>query len=284
MIKYDISVVMGAKNRKNLIRATIESIRNNGFNGSIEIIVVDGGSTDGTCDWLAQQRDVFTIVQPNYSVVGEDGVRKRKHTWGEFMNIGFKYANSDYICMVSDDLVLQEGCLQKAYDEMTVRIAKGEKIGGGAFFFNEYPRTDYYRVITLPKGVININHGFYYKPALEAVGWLDEISYNFYCGDGDIAMRLEESGWKVILFETCFAAHLVHLPKLKRSQVPQWQLNDIDTFKKKYPYETTTPDDMIKSSLKPEIDTKPFWKHAFKNVMLGYVLRVIDKKRKPRKY
>ena len=40
---------MGSKNRKNLLKATINSIRTNGFNGNIEIIVVDGGSTDGTC-------------------------------------------------------------------------------------------------------------------------------------------------------------------------------------------------------------------------------------------
>ena len=55
---------MGSKNRKNLLKATINSIRTNGFNGNIEIIVVDGGSTDGTCDWLAKQTDVFTIVHP----------------------------------------------------------------------------------------------------------------------------------------------------------------------------------------------------------------------------
>ena len=59
---YDLSVVMGSKNRKNLLKATINSIRTNGFNGNIEIIVVDGGSNDGTCDWLAKQTDVFTIV------------------------------------------------------------------------------------------------------------------------------------------------------------------------------------------------------------------------------
>ena len=39
-MNYDISVVLGSKNRKGLIKATIESIRNNGFNGAIEIIVV----------------------------------------------------------------------------------------------------------------------------------------------------------------------------------------------------------------------------------------------------
>ena len=67
MKQCDISVVLGSKNRKQLIRATIESIRKNKFNGSMEIIVIDGGSTDGTCDWLAKQRDILTIMRRHTS-------------------------------------------------------------------------------------------------------------------------------------------------------------------------------------------------------------------------
>ena len=74
---YDLSVVMGSKNRKNLLKATINSIRTNGFNGNIEIIVVDGGSNDGTCDWLAKQTDVFTIVQPNYTTINDKGIDRK---------------------------------------------------------------------------------------------------------------------------------------------------------------------------------------------------------------
>lgn len=77
---YDLSVVMGSKNRKNLLKATINSIRTNGFNGNIEIIVVDGGSNDGTCDWLAKQTDVFTIVQPNYTTINDKGIKCKAHS------------------------------------------------------------------------------------------------------------------------------------------------------------------------------------------------------------
>ncbi len=34
------------------------------------------------------------------------------------MNIAFKYASAPYIVMVSDDLILHEGCLQNGYDEL----------------------------------------------------------------------------------------------------------------------------------------------------------------------
>lgn len=273
MNKYDISVVMGSKNRKDLIKATIESIRNNGFNGSIEIIVVDGGSTDGTCNWLARQTDVFTIIQPNYSVINSKGVKAKAHSWGEFMNIGFKACHSDYICMVSDDLILAPGCLQMGYDEIRERIAQGEKIGGGAFYFKEYPRHNFYRVIKLPKDFININHGFYFKPALEEIGWLDEVNYNFYCGDGDIAMRLNLFGYKTLALNKCFAAHLVHLPSKHRTK-PQWYLDDRQMFMDKYPY--ICSEDIKVNKDNPHINTMPFIKCAPINVLLGFLLRYYD--------
>lgn len=273
-MKYDCSIVLGSKNRKGLIKATIDSIRNNGFDGTLEIIVVDGGSTDGTCDWLAKQTDVFTIIQPNYSIVAEDGVKKRAHSWGEFMNIGFKHAHSDYICMISDDLILAPGCLQKGYDEIRHRIEVGEKIGGGAFFFREYPRHDYYRVIMLAENNVHINHGIYYRPAMVDINWLDETNYSFYCADGDFTMRLNRAGWKTIALKDCFAAHLVHAPKSKKS-IPQWQLNDLATYHKMYPETVANP--ILKHEQLPDINTRAFWRYALKNVILGFVLKYIDK-------
>lgn len=273
-MKYDISVVMGSKNRKNLIKATINSIRNNGFNGNIEIIVVDGGSTDGTCDWLAKQKDVFTIIQPNYSIVNEKGIKVRAHSWGEFMNIGFKATHSDYICMVSDDLILAPGCLQKGYDEMRARIEKGEKIGGGAFYFREYPRQEHYRVIKL-NDYVNINHGIYYKPALESVGWLDEKNYNFYYGDADISMKLNEQGWKTIPLKDCFSLHLAHLPQ-RKSQLPQWYFADKNAFFEKYKHKDIVGfiDCNSKTTI---IEPSPFWRGAFFYVIGGYMSRFYDK-------
>lgn len=276
MIRPDISVVMGAKNRKNLIKATIDSIRNNGFNGNIEIVVIDGGSTDGTCDWLAKQKDVFTIIQPNYSVVSESGIKVKAHSWGEFMNIGFKAAHSDYICMVSDDLILAPGCLQKGYDEIRQRIDNGEKIGGGAFYFREYPRNDYFRVIKLAEGNVNINHGFYYRPALEAVNWLDEKTFNFYNGDGDVAMRLNMAGWKTIVLKDCFALHLVHLPKRKQT-LPAWYLKDMEAYENLYGHLGQGSLDISEDT--PPINPRPFWRYALRNVLTGYLLREYDKRK-----
>jgi glycosyltransferase involved in cell wall biosynthesis len=63
--KTQVSVVLGSYNRRRFLKATIQSIRNNGISVPYEIIVVDGGSTDGSLRWLSWQKDIITIVQHN---------------------------------------------------------------------------------------------------------------------------------------------------------------------------------------------------------------------------
>jgi len=270
----DISIVLGTKNRKNLLKATIKSIRNNGFKGTMEIIVIDGGSTDGTCDWLAKQKDIFTIIQPNFKIIDSEGISILAHSWGEFMNIAFKYASAPWIVMVSDDLILAKGALQNGYDELTKRVANGEKIGGGAFFFREYPRHSYFRVGLLPLDIITINHGFYNKKALEDVNYIEEQDYNFYCADGDLVLRMAEKGWKVIALEDCYANHLVHKPKFGQIKHSVSTLRDIRNFEKKYPYPKSS--ESIRKESIIIINNMSFWKAAFQNCVLGLLLKLYD--------
>jgi len=270
----DISIVLGSKNRKELLKATIDSIRNNGFQGKMEIIVIDGGSTDGTCNWLAKQKDIFTILQPNFKIVDSVGISVLGHSWGEFMNIGFKYAKAPWIVMVSDDLILAKGALQKGYDELIKKVSQGNKIGGGAFFFREYPRHSYFRVGLLPRDIITINHGFYNKKALEDVNYIEEHDYNFYCADGDLILRMDEKGWTVIALEDCYANHLVHKPKLGKVKHSASTLRDISNFEKRYPYPKSS--ESIIKDCNVLISNKAFWKAAFLNCVLGVFLKIYD--------
>ena len=47
-----VSVVLGTYNRLSFLKATIASVRASQIDVPYEIIVVDGGSTDGTIGWL----------------------------------------------------------------------------------------------------------------------------------------------------------------------------------------------------------------------------------------
>ena len=62
-----LSIVLGTYNRVSFLKIAIDSIRAelNRFNLTSEVIVVDGGSNDGTTGWLAKQRDIVSIIQHN---------------------------------------------------------------------------------------------------------------------------------------------------------------------------------------------------------------------------
>ena len=122
-----VSIVLGTFNRLSFLKATIASVRSSQIDVPYEIIVVDGGSADGTIDWLTKQRDIISIVQHNREASGSKSRRKR--SWGYFMNLGFKCAEGRYICLISDDLVIHPDTLANGVRHFDREIAGGHRLG-----------------------------------------------------------------------------------------------------------------------------------------------------------
>lgn len=61
--KIDVAVVLGTYQRLALLQKAIASIRRAAGKLRCQVIVVDGGSTDGTREWLAEQPDVTAVLQ-----------------------------------------------------------------------------------------------------------------------------------------------------------------------------------------------------------------------------
>ena len=188
-----LSVIMGSFNRIFLLPGVVESIRREAEIEPHEIIVVDGGSTDGSLEWLLQQKDILTIVQHNR---GEyRGRTLERRSWGYFMNLGFKIAQGEFVLMVSDDTVLLPGAIASGLRAMR---EGGKRIGGAAFYFRDWPLEQEYCVQKTLGGRLMVNHGFFSRQALEEVGWADEENYRFYKADGDLALRLWEAGFTIV--------------------------------------------------------------------------------------
>lgn len=74
MIKHTISVVIPAKNEERTIEKTLESLKNQTYEGNIEIIVVDNNSTDKTASIASKLgAKVVTEKTPGVAIARQTG-------------------------------------------------------------------------------------------------------------------------------------------------------------------------------------------------------------------
>jgi GT2 family glycosyltransferase len=192
----EVSVVLGSFNRFNLLRRAIESVRANLNRLRGEIIVVDGGSSDGSIDWLVEQKDIVAIVQHNRYL--NDGQPRRRMSWGQFMNMGFRAAGAERILMISDDCYLLPDALPNALTRIDEAERTGLTVGACAFYFRNWPEESEYYVQRTLGGNLMVNHGIYCRGALAAAGYVNEDDYAFYKADSDLSLAIWQAGFAII--------------------------------------------------------------------------------------
>ena len=209
-----ISVVIGSFNRRRLLELCIDAVRKELEGESQEIIVVDGGSTDGTVEWLTTQKDIISIIQHNR---GEwKGRPITRKPWAYFMNLAFKAASGTYICLLSDDSLIVPGAIVNGVDLFDEMLAQGVKLGGVAFYFRDYPVRKQYAV-AINVGNLYVNHGLYLNAAMKEVGYCDE-NYHFYFADTDLCLKLQAADYKVVPSKNSFVEHYFEAtPELRAS-------------------------------------------------------------------
>lgn len=229
-----VSVVLGSFNRKKLLKLTIASIREEFSRASFphEIIVVDGGSTDGSLRWLSEQKDIITIIQHNRGTWKGKEITRR--SWGYFMNLGFKCAQGTYICMLSDDCLVVPGAIINGFHLFENERKDGKKLGALAFYWRNWPEQKKYWVGLTLGNKMFVNHGMYLRKALEEVDFIDEKTYRFYHADGDLCLKLWQNGYEVIDSPDSFIEHNTHANLSVRKSNTQNQKDDWQNYLEKW--------------------------------------------------
>ena len=93
-----ISIITPCLNSKDTIRTTIESVISQN-DCSIEYIVVDGGSTDGTLNIIREYADSIHLI------TGKD------KSIADAMNKGIRASSGDIVGILNDDDVYHDGAL-----------------------------------------------------------------------------------------------------------------------------------------------------------------------------
>lgn len=233
--KPGVSIVLGSYNRKKFLQLTIESIREEISRGSFpcEIIVVDGGSDDGTLEWLSAQKDIITIIQHNRGTW--QGKTIERKSWGYFMNLGFRCARYKYICMLSDDCLIVPGAIVYGHDLFEQQLRDQKKIGAVAFYWRGWPTEKPVYWVGLGLGNrMFVNHGMYLNKAVSDAGYIDEDSYTFYHADSDLCLKLWQDGYSVIDSPDSYIEHYSHANMTVRKSNLEGQKKDRENYLKKW--------------------------------------------------
>jgi glycosyltransferase involved in cell wall biosynthesis len=240
----DISVVSGTYNRLRYVQQMVASARASILPClSHEIVLVDGGSTDGTIQWARQQPDIVLIEQGELL-----GAVKA-------FNAGFQAARGEACLAANDDIVFQTWAITRAW----VHLADFPEVGQACFYqkrgqrqywhIEEMMANDGPRHISVPYGQVALVP----KELGDRVGWWGDVTRT-YGGDNELSANIWEAGYQV---EGVEGARIVdQMPDDELRKVNQG--NPFEMARRNQPH----PDSVLwykKWPRGPRISHKPKW-------------------------
>ena len=223
-----LSVVIVTWNAKQLALNCLDSLGHYRTDPSVEIIVVDNNSSDGTPGAIREGYPFVRLVQNDTNL----GFAKAN-------NIGILASSGDYVCLINSDVVVPRDCLEKMASYMdgnpTIGMLGPRMIGpDGAVgrscmgfptlwrafcrtlgldtlfpksqLFGQLLMTHFAHDRTADVEVLNGWFWMTRRSAIQELGLLDE-QFFMYGEDIDWCKRFHTAGWRVVYFADAQAIH-----------------------------------------------------------------------------
>lgn len=191
-----ISIITGTLNRKYLLPYLIENTVE--ANKKLELVLVDGGSSDGTIEFLKK------INHPRIKLI-ELG---RRSPYPHYMNVAIKNSSYEMVCQWNDDVLLSndwEEVIDSLNEDYDFYIFNW-RYGGFADLKN--PRwlhgttssQGWYLLNNIENPIngndeIVVNYGIYKKKIFRKIGMYNN-DYQYYYADADMSNRSYRFGFK----------------------------------------------------------------------------------------
>lgn len=204
--KLKISVITPSYNQGNYIEKTIRSVIGQDYE-NLEYIIIDGGSTDSTCEIIKKYEEKITYWQS-----------KRDNGQADAINQGFAKATGDILCWLNSDDYFLPGALKTIggldWDNYDGVVGIGHKIDhtGKIIYTPKVPALNYSTFLRW------IGYGNFMQPAcfFSSRAWDNcgplTTKYN-YCFDVDLWLKMSQN-FNFFKLEKDIAHALIH-PKAK---------------------------------------------------------------------
>jgi GT2 family glycosyltransferase len=224
----DLSIVIVSWNTKKYLEECLTSLRTIDGNLSVEIIVVDNASTDGSPEMIRTQFPHVILIESGANLGFAGG-----------NNIGLKEATGKYVCLINSDVNVPPDCLPKMHAYMEQQPAIGllgpgmlrpdglvyrsgmrfptlwnvflralflDSLFKGFRVFGGFLMKDFRFDRTMDMDVLNGWLWMARREALDQVGPLDDRFF-MYAEDVDWCKRFHLAGWRVVFYPEAKALH-----------------------------------------------------------------------------
>lgn len=210
-----VSIIVVNWNGKQLLAGCLESVQKQTYT-DFEIIVVDNGSTDGSCDYLKKTFPGIHLIELS---------ENRGFTGGN--NIGFSQSSGEYIVLLNNDATIQKNwlevmvtalesdpglgsCSSKIIIEGTERLDSAGDLFTTAFTGTKWGELQKASLFTESRTVAGpcAAAAIYRRGMLEQIGFFDE---DFFLNheDTDLNLRAWLAGWRCQFVPDAVAYHKV---------------------------------------------------------------------------
>ena len=235
--QHIVSIVVPTFNRFTGLKRCVDRIRRH-VTHPHEIIVVDGGSTDGAREWLKTQDNLRVILEPR-----REGAVKA-------FNKGFRAASGHYVMWLNDDAYPLPGSVEAAI--AMIERPDLPELGMVAFYHNWHAERNVldrvehegeaYELCHV-RGYPYANFGLIRRSLLERVGFADE-RYYFFGFDPDLSLKVQlDEGLEVIGCRRALVHHDEHHDDRKLADLTAGKEDNARLFSKwNLPEPGTYPD------------------------------------------
>lgn len=226
---YQLSVIIVNYNVEHFLNQCLDSVKRASDRVSVEVIIVDNNSVDGSLKMLATNFPEFKVI-----------ANKDNAGFSKANNQAIRIAQGEYVLLLNPDTVVSEDTFEKVVDFMDAHPDAGglgvHMIDGRGHFLPESkrglptPSVAFYKIFGLSKlfpkskrfGQYHLGHisenetakidvlsGAFMlmrKTALDKVGLLDE-DYFMYGEDIDLSYRIQQGGYNNYYFHDTTIIH-----------------------------------------------------------------------------